>query len=240
MDLLLLSNSTVHGRGFLEHARDSIAEFMAGARRVVFVPFAGVDHDGYTAKAESFFSSLGMATVGAHLLEPDAVRHAEAIFTGGGNTFRLVQQLRRRGLLGAMRDAVAGGARYMGASAGTNIASPTLRTTNDMPIVDPGGFETLGLLPFQINPHYQDPLAGSTHMGETRETRIREFLEENDVTVLGIREGTWLHVHDGRMALRGGRAGARLFRRGDEPVEYEAPSDLTGLLSHTPAFDRPI
>jgi dipeptidase E len=239
MELLLLSNSRTHGRPFLEHALEEVRGFLADGKRLVFVPFALKDHDGYTAVVAEALRPLGVEVVGAHTAaDPrDLVRDAGAVFVGGGNTFRLLAALGRTGLLDVIRERVQGGTlRYMGSSAGTNMAAPTIRTTNDMPIVEPDSFEALGLVPFQINPHFLDADPGSTHMGETREQRLTEFLEENDVPVLGMREGAWLRVSAGRARL-GGTTGARLFTRGAEPREMEPDADLSFLLDAAPKFD---
>jgi dipeptidase E len=159
---------------------------------------------------------------------PAVLAAAEAVFVGGGNTFRLLDRLQRTGLLGLVRERVLEGMPYMGASAGTNIAAPTIRTTNDMPIVEPAGFGAFGLVPFQINPHYLDAVPGSRHMGETREERLREYLEENGVPVLGLREGAWLLREQAALTLRGHTA--RVFRRGRDPEEHAAGADLSFLL----------
>lgn len=230
MRLLLLSNSTNFGGGFLDHAWDAIRSFLGPARRLLFVPFAQHDRAAYAQKVRDRFAGAGIEV---DALTPDAAGQvtllgAEAVFVGGGNTFRLLDTLRRSGLLGLLRERVRGGLAYIGASAGTNIAAPTIRTTNDMPIVEPAGFEALGLLPFQVNPHYVDPDPGSRHMGETREERIREFLEENDVAVLGLREGAWLSREGQKLRLEGNSA--RLFRRGQEPEEHPPGTDLSRLL----------
>ncbi|MCW0211911.1 MAG: dipeptidase PepE [Pseudonocardia sp.] len=226
--LLLLSNSTNHGSAMFAHAREALARFFDG-REVLFVPYAAADHEAYAAKAVSAFAEAGVSATPLPVGDPaSAVQGCEAVFVGGGNSFRLLRELQRSGLTTAIPEAVAAGAHYGGASAGTNMACPTLRTTNDMPIVEPAGFAALGLLPFQINPHYLDPDPGSRHMGETRETRIAEFHEENDVPVLGLREGAWLLREQDRLTLHGHTA--RLFRRGAEPVEYGPGSDLGALL----------
>ncbi|MGW8377066.1 dipeptidase PepE [Streptomyces sp. ODS28] len=236
--LLLLSNSTAPGRGYLEHAHEVIADHLRGVRELLFVPYAQADHDGYTAAVAAFMEQLGIRVRGVHTGEPARLaREAEAVFIGGGNSFRLLKSLQRHGLLEAVRERVAEGAPYMGSSAGTNMACPTVRTTNDMPIVQPEGFGTLDLVPFQINPHYLDPAPDSAHMGETREKRLTEFLEENDVPVLGLREGTWLRRAGERLELGGVSAGARLFRRGAEPVEHGPGADLSELLSAGAGFD---
>jgi dipeptidase E len=210
MRLLLISSSNVHGYGFLDHAEPFLRDFLGARRRVAFLPFAAHDHDAYTAKVRE---RLGRMDVDVVPLED-----AEAVFVGGGNTFRLLATLYERGLLPAIRERVHGGLSYIGSSAGTVIAAPTMRTTNDMPIVQPPSFDSLGLVPFQINCHYLDPDPSSTHKGETREERIREFHEENETPVIGLREGSMLRVEDGDVHLLGQKT-ARLFRRGEEPVE---------------------
>ena len=236
MHLLLLSNSTAPGRSYLEHARDALAELLGDAHRIVFVPYALADHDGYTATVARAFEPLGVEVVGSHTGDAAAlVAGADTVFVGGGNTFRLVAALHDLGLVAAIRGAVKGGARYIGSSAGTNVATPSLRTTNDMPIVEPPSFDTLGLVPFQINPHYLDPDPGSTHQGETREERLAQFLEENLGPVLGMREGTWLRRDGDRLTLDGAHAGARFFVRGQDPLEIPAPADLSPLLAPTAA-----
>jgi dipeptidase E len=158
-----------------------------------------------------------------------AVREAEAVFTGGGNTFRLLKTLQAAKLLPLLRERALAGIPYLGSSAGTNIAAPTIRTTNDMPIVQPASFEALGLVPFQINPHYLDPDPQSTHMGETREQRLREFHEENETPVVGLREGAWMRIEGDRATL-GGVQGARIFRRGEAPEERGTGESLDDLL----------
>ena len=229
--LLLISTSTVFGTRYLEHALAELRDALRGAREVLFVPFALKDHAGYAAKARAAFSEIGLALQSLHeAREPErAVLAAEAVFCGGGNTFRLLDALYERDLLPALRRRVDEGMPYAGASAGSNLACPTIMTTNDMPIVEPASFDALGLVPFQINPHYLDPAPGSTHMGETRETRIREFHEENEAPVVGLREGAMLRVLGDSVELRG-RAGARIFKRGQEPFDVAPVAELAGLL----------
>jgi dipeptidase E len=232
MRLFLLSNSTQHGQGYLDHAMPAVRDFLGPVRRLVFVPFALRDRVAYTAKVRSRFEQEGIEVRG---LQPDAseaaaVAAAEAVFVGGGNTFRLLDTLQRTGLLDAIRRKAGAGAPYLGASAGTNIAAPTIKTTNDMPIVQPESFDALGLVPFQINPHYVDPDPSSRHMGETREERLREFLEENDAVVVGLREGAWLRAEGRGLRLEGLR-GARIFRREREPEEVAPGTDLDALLT---------
>jgi len=231
-ELLLVSTSTVHGTGYLDHAADEIrALFGSMVRRVLFVPYALADRDAYAAKASERFSALGYGLESVHSMTNAraAVLAAEAVFIGGGNTFRLLDVLQRSGLLEVIGRRARAGMPYLGASAGTNVATPTLKTTNDMPIVQPESFETLGLVPFQLNPHFVDADPRSTHMGETRETRIREFHEENAWPVVGLREGAMLRVEGASVELRG-RAGARVFRRGQEPVEVTPVAEIQTLV----------
>jgi dipeptidase E len=231
--LLLVSNSTQHGRGYLDHCADAMRAFLGPARRVLFVPYAVADHAAYAARARERFASIGLALESLHDA-PDgpigAVERADALFVGGGNTFRLLDALWRLGLVEPIRRRGRSGMPYVGSSAGSNVACPTISTTNDMPIIEPPTFEALGLVPFNINPHYQDPLPGSTHMGETREQRIAEFHDVHAVPVVGLREGAWLTV-EGREATLGGTTGARLFRRGLPPVEIACGSPLADLLA---------
>ncbi|MEA2239508.1 MAG: dipeptidase [Thermoanaerobaculia bacterium] len=215
MRLLLISSSTVHGYGFLDHPEPEIRSFLGDARRVAFVPFAAHDHDAYTDKVRERLAGMGLDVVSL-----DDLDRADAVFVGGGNTFRLLKTLYDRNLVDVIRDRVRGGLSYIGSSAGTVIAAPTMRTTNDMPIVYPPSFDAFGFVPFQINPHYLDPDPSSTHKGETREDRIREFHEENETVVVGLREGSVLRVEDGVTTLLGERT-ARVFRRGREAVEVE-------------------
>jgi dipeptidase E len=229
--LLLISTSTVFGTGYLEHAFGELRDVLAGVGRVLFVPYALKDRAAYAAKAREAFAEMGFGLDSLHEAEDPkaAVLAAEAVFCGGGNTFRLLKELGERDLLEPLRRRAQGGLPYTGASAGSNLACPTVRTTNDMPIVEPRSLAALGLVAFQINPHYVDPAPGSTHMGETRETRIREFHEENDVPVVGLREGAILRVEGDAIRLRG-VAGARIFRRGREPVEAGPGEDVTALV----------
>jgi dipeptidase E len=229
--LLLISTSTVFGTGYLEHALAELRGALAGVRRLLFVPYALKDHDGYAVKARAAFAEIGLEVDSLHeAADPRrAVETAEAIFCGGGNTFRLLRALYQADLVETIRRRALEGMPYTGASAGSNLAGPTIRTTNDMPIVQPPTFDALGLVAFQINPHYLDPDPSSRHMGETRETRIREFHEENTTPVVGLREGAMLRVEGERVELRG-QAGARVFRRGLEPVEVSPGSAIESLL----------
>jgi dipeptidase E len=230
--LLLLSSSALHGTAYLEHAASALQERLASVERVLFIPYALKDHGAYAAKARAAFEAMGFELASLHEATDAkaAVARAEAIFTGGGNTFRLLDTLQRLGVMDAIRARAAEGMPYTGASAGTNLACPTIRTTNDMPILEPASLDALGLVPFQINPHYLDPDPASTHKGETREERLMQYHEENALPVVGLREGTMLWVDGDRVTLKGIRP-ARVFRRGQAPVEVEPDSDLTGLVA---------
>jgi dipeptidase E len=227
--LLLVSNSTVHGSGYLDHCAGAISSFLGpSVKRVLFVPYALFDRDAYAAKARARFEAMGYGLDSAHDVPGGparAVELAEALFIGGGNTFRLLDALWRLALVEPIRGRVNAGMPYVGTSAGSNVACPSIRTTNDMPIVEPPSFAALDLVPFNINPHYLDPVPDSTHMGETREQRIAEFHEENTPPVVGLREGAWLLVEGPSVVLQGVN-GARLFRRGEPPAEVTSGSRL--------------
>jgi len=229
--LLLISNSTVHGRGYLDHVETEIREFVGTRTRVLFVPFALRDRGAYTATVQARFRAIGLSLHSVHDVSNmvRAVDEADVIFVGGGNTFRLLKGLYDHDLLGQIRRRVAAGMPYIGSSAGSIVACPSLKTTKDMPVVQPPSFEALGLVPFQISPHYLDPDLSSTHMGETQEERIKQFLEENAENVIGSREGSFLRVEEGVVTLKGPHT-ARIFRRGEEPVEVAPDSDLGTLL----------
>jgi dipeptidase E len=231
--LLLVSNSTLHGSGYLDHCADAIASFLGpSVKRVLFVPYALFDRDAYVAKARTRFEAMGYGLDSVHDLAGGpmaAVERAEAVFIGGGNTFRLLAALCHQALIEPISRRVQAGMPYVGSSAGSNVACPSIRTTNDMPIVEPPSFAALNLVPFNINPHYQDPIPGSTHMGETREQRIAEFHEENTEPIVGLREGAWLLV-DGSTVLLQGSTGARLFRKGEAPTELAIGTRLDFLI----------
>ena len=233
--LLLISTSTVHGSGYLEYCIEAIGAFLRGTSKVLFVPYArpsGITYDEYTAKARARFVDIGIDLTGIHEARDarDAVNSAEALFTGGGNTFLLLRDLYRAEVLDAIRSRVAGGMPYIGTSAGSNVAGLTIGTTNDMPIVYPPSFDALGLVPFNINPHYLDPDPSSTHKGETRETRINEFHVLNAQPVVGLREGAMLRVSGDSMRLEGS-TGARLFRAGRQAEEFAPGADMSFLFS---------
>ena len=231
MRLLLISNSTLHGSGYLDHAETEIRDFLGAVKRVLFVPFALHDRDEYAANAQQRFARMGYELSSVHTAADPrkAVLETEALFIGGGNTFRLLKALYDADLLDPIRRRVAEDMPYIGSSAGSNVAAPTIKTTNDMPIVQPPSFDALGLVWFQINPHYLDADPNSTHMGETREQRLIQFLEENDTPVAALREGAMLRLEDNVTLLKGS-TGARIFRRGFEPVETSPGDQLDALL----------
>src|SRR5262245_57311734 len=229
MRLLLISNSTLHGSGYLDHCAPAIERFLGpDVRRVLFVPYALFDRDAYTARARQRFARMGFELESVHDAQSGAraaVERAEALFIGGGNTFRLLDALWRHDLIEPIARRVREGVPYIGSSAGSNVACVTIKTTNDMPIVQPPTLDALSLVPFNINPHYLDPIQGSTHMGEPREERILQFHEENLPPVVGLREGAWLRVDDGAVMLEGS-TGARLFKRGQTPEEHSPGTRL--------------
>jgi dipeptidase E len=232
MRLLLISNSTLHGSGYLDHVEAEIKDFLGRPSRILFVPFAQYDLDAYAAMSGKRLEAMGYKLESVHQT-PDpsrAVELADAIFIGGGNTFRLLNGLYKHNLLLPIRRKVEEGAPYVGSSAGSIVAGPSLKTTKDMPIVQPPSFEALGLVRFQISPHFLDPDPTSTHMGETQEERINQFLEENNAPVVGLREGAFLRVEENIVMLKG-VSGARIFRRGQEPAEVRPPVRVEHLIS---------
>jgi dipeptidase E len=235
MELLLLSNSMNYGQPMFSHAADAFVDVAAGDR-VTFIPFALADWDDYAARAIAALGRIGIdATSAHHAAAPDrAILDAEVVMMGGGNTFRLLDSLYGLGVVDGLGEHVRSGAtRYLGASAGTNVACPTIRTTNDMPICQPPRFDALGLVPFQVNLHFFDADPTSTHMGETREERIEEFLEENHCPVLALYEGTWLRVSGEHASVTGP---ARLFQR-EGGEKFEDGGDVSHLLGLTGVFD---
>ena len=231
---LLISNSTLYGSGYLDHAESEIRDFLGAVRRIAFIPFAAYERGKYTAQARARFERMNCELMSLHDVSnpPREVESADAIFVGGGNTFRLLKGLYDFDLLEPIRRVVAEGTPYIGSSAGSIVAGPSLRTTKDMPVVEPPSFAALGLVAFQISPHYLDPDPSSKHMGETQEERILQFLEENEAPVAGLREGAMLRVEGERVTLKGS-AGARLFRRGEQPVEVLPGAEVSELLLQT-------
>ena len=229
--ILLISSSNVHGTGYLDHAEPEIRDFLGPVRRVLFFPWPLKDLDGYAAKVRERLGRMGFAVDSAHESDDPvrAVEDAEAVFVGGGNTFRLLKTMYEKDLLVPLRRRAGEGMPYVGSSAGSNVAGETIRSTNDMPVVEPPSLSALGIVPFCMNPHYLDPDPASTHMGETREERIAQFHEENDQPVVGLREGAILRIEGNEVSLRG-IARMRLFRRGQPPAEFEPGARLDFLL----------
>ena len=230
---LLISSSMVHGRSYLDHVEPAIREILTGRHRVLFFPFALHDRHAYAAKAKLRFASLGITLDSIYAVPPSdrqrAIEQAEAFFVGGGNTFRLLYSLYENALMPVLRARILSGVPYIGSSAGAIIAGPTIKTTKDMPILQPPSFTALGIFPYQISPHYQDPDPTSTHMGETQEERIVQFLEENETPVIGLREGSWIRQKDGAAKL-GGELTCRIFRRGIPATEVPPQTELEALL----------
>jgi len=237
--LLLISNSTLYGHGYLDHVEEEIRDFLGRVRTVVFVPYAMHDRQGYAMRTSDRFRAMGYALSSLHETSNPRriVAEAGAIFVGGGNTFRLLKSLYDNDLLAVIRSAVEGGMPYIGSSAGSIVACPSLKTTKDMPVVAPPSFDALKLVDFQISPHYLDPDPHSTHMGETQEERILQFLEENVATVVGLREGGVLRVKNGSVTLKGS-AGARIFRRGAAAVETTPVAQLNELIAPSTTVAR--
>ncbi len=231
--IILASTSTVHGSGYLEYILNDLNVFFKDIDDILFIPYArpsGVTYDEYTAVAKKAFQKINKTISGLHEFEKpsEAIKTAKGIFTGGGNTFVLVNQLYKNELLSTLRQVVLNGTPYFGTSAGSNICGLTMKTTNDMPIVYPPSFKTLGFVPFNINPHYLDPDPNSKHMGETRETRILEFHKFNTEPVVGIREGSWLQIEGNKITLKG-TLPARVFEYNKKPYEVETEADLSNL-----------
>jgi dipeptidase E len=227
--LLLISSSMVYGQGYLDHVEGEIRDVLGAVQRVAFVPFALYDCDAYATKARERFRRMGVTLESAHAcpVPRRLIEDAQAIFIGGGNTFRLLKALYDYNLLDAIRNKVERGVPFVGSSAGSIVACPTLKTTKDMPVVEPPSFDALHLVSFQISPHYLDPDPRSTHMGETQEERIMQYLEENSRPVVGLREGSALRVRQGQVQLRGS-CSARVFHRGCAPVEVPSGTNLNG------------
>jgi dipeptidase E len=234
MRLLLISNSTNAGEAYLEHPLQQIKYFLGDDPvNALFIPYAGVtlSFDEYTEKVRSRFRQIGHSIASVHEQKDPAgaVEQAGAIVVGGGNTFHLLKWMQDGGLIEAIRRKVLEGTPFIGWSAGSNVACPSIRTTNDMPIVEPAGFDTMNLVPFQINPHYLDANPEG-HAGETREMRIEEFIEANPgIYVVGLREGTMLLVEGRSIQLLGPRP-ARIFKKGSEPMEIDPGGDLSFLI----------
>ena len=232
-NILIASTSTLANENYLEYLLPELQLHFQNCNTILFIPYArpsGISHEEYTTMVRLAFAKINKKVIGIHEFEDAAlaVKNAEGIFTGGGSTFILVSQLYKNNVMEILSETIKNGTPYLGTSAGSNICGLTMQTSNDMPIVYPPSFKTLGLIPFNLNPHYLDPDITSTHMGETRETRIKEFHAYNSVPVLGLREGSWLDVKGDSITLKG-NLNARLFRQNQIPEELETGSDLSFL-----------
>jgi dipeptidase E len=232
--LLIASTSTVHGKAYLEYILPELSNFFKGVNEVLFIPYArpsGLSHEEYTNRARVGFDKINIKLKGIHEYNNavDAVNNAKGIFTGGGNTFLLLKQLYDNKLISAIKNVVENGTPYFGTSAGSNITGVTIQNTNDMPIIYPPSFTSLGLINFNLNPHYLDPDVNSKHMGETRETRINEFHTINKIPVLGLREGSWLNVEGNKVVLKGS-LDARLFQQNKPAIELPPETDFSFLM----------
>ena len=228
--MIVASTSTIFGSGYLEYLLPTLEKHFANVKSIVFIPFArpgGISYEKYTALAKKAFAGIHINVKGLHEFDnyKAAILEAEGIFTGGGNTFELVNQLYKQEVLASLKIAIEKGVPYLGTSAGSNICGVSMMNTNDMPIVYPPSFTTLGCIPFNINAHYLDPVKDSTHMGETRATRIKEFHVFNETPVLGLREGSWLEVNDNNITLQG-KYTARVFQQNKVPFEVESGREV--------------
>ncbi|WP_332028386.1 dipeptidase PepE [Kaistella sp.] len=230
MNIILASTSTLFGGNYLEYLRSEIENLFRETEEIIFVPFArpgGISHEEYTEKAREFFTQINIKVKGLHEFEDkiEAVNNAKGIFTGGGNTFLLVKTLHEENLMDVLKENVENGTPYLGCSAGSNIGGLNMKTTNDMPIVYPSSFECMGLVPFNINPHYLDPNPDLKHNGETRETRIKEFLTQNNTKVVGLREGNWIRKIGQKITVEGKEL-TRIFEKNKEPYEIAPGTEL--------------
>ncbi|MBW1297137.1 dipeptidase PepE [Aquimarina litoralis] len=230
---IIASTSTIHGSGPLEYLFETLIELFKDADQILFIPYArpgGISHDEYTIGVNNIFKKINKRVLGIHMFSSvnEAFENTQGIYTGGGNTFLLVDQLYRNEVLPSLKTAINQGVPYLGTSAGSNICGLTMQTTNDMPIVHPPSHKTLGILPFNINAHYLDPDPNSTHKGETRETRIKEFHHLNPQPVVGLREGSWLKINGDQISLEGNLS-ARVFEQNKTPYEIATGSFLADL-----------
>ena len=228
--MILASTSTIHGSGYLEYLNPTLEAHFKEVETITFIPFArpgGISYDRYTEAASNAFAKINKKVIGLHTAKnrKEALLNGEAIFIGGGNTFELLNQLYQQELLEDLKNVIENGIPYLGTSAGSNICGLNIKNTNDMPIIYPPSFDALGTIPFNINAHYLDPLEGSKHMGETRETRIKEFHVFNETPVLGLREGSWISVEGDEISLKGKHT-ARFFQKNKEPLEIASGSIL--------------
>lgn len=232
-NVILASTSTLYHGDYLDYLLPTLSNHFKNCKTLLFIPYArpsGISHDNYTSKVSMVFAKINIVVKGIHEFDnpTEAIQNTEAVFTGGGNTFLLVSELYKNNIMSVLKSKIEAGTPYLGTSAGSNIGGITMNTTNDMPIVLPESFNTLGLIPFNLNPHYLDPIANSVHMGETRETRINEFHTLSNIPVLGLREGSWLDIKGENIILKGNLT-ARLFRQNQKPEEIETESNFDFL-----------
>lgn len=230
MNIILASTSTLFGEQYLSYLKTEIIDLFKGIDEIIFIPFArpgGISHEEYTKKAAEFFATINIYVRGLHEFEDKAtaISNTKGFFTGGGNTFLLVKTLHELSLMNVLKTTIEKGTPYLGCSAGSNIGGINMKTTNDMPIVYPPSFDCMGLVPFNINPHYLDPQPELHHNGETRETRILEFLTQNDIKVVGLREGNWIRRIGDQITVEGTQP-TRIFERGKMPYEIAPQSSL--------------
>lgn len=230
-NLLLASTSTLHGSDYLEYLLPELKQHFTNCKTILFIPYArpsGISHEEYTEKTALAFAKIKLNIRGIHEYENpvEAIQNAEGVFTGGGNTFLLVNELYRNKIMIPLKETLEKGIPYLGTSAGSNISGLSMQTTNDMPIVYPPSFQTLGLIPFNLNVHFQDADTQSKHMGESRETRINEFHQFNNFPVLGLKEGSWLEIKANKIVLKGNLS-AKLFRKNETPIDIAAESELS-------------
>lgn len=231
--LIVASTSTIHGSGYLDYLLDKLTLFFQFTETILFIPYArpsGLSHDAYTEIVQKAFKKIDKNIVGIHQFEnlKKALLEAKGIFVGGGNSFVLLDELYKNDVFDTLKSVIQSGTRYLGTSAGSNICGKTIGTSNDMPIVHPPSFDALSIIPFNINPHYLDPNPKSKHMGETRETRIKEFHFFNSQSVVGLREGSFLEVSGERINLKGPLK-ARIFEYNKEAYEVQPGTDLSLL-----------
>lgn len=230
-NIILASTSSLFGESYLSYLKDELSTLFQNEKEIIFIPYArpgGISHEAYTEKAIAFFKTIGKKIRGLEsFTDPQqAIRKGAAFFTGGGNTFLLVKTLWEMGLMEILKEEVEKGKAYLGTSAGSNIGGINMQTTNDMPIAYPPSFQTTGWVPFNINPHYLDPDPNSKHNGETRETRILEFLSQNNIPVVGLREGSWIRVVGSKITTKG-KFSSRIFEKGKTPYELAPGTQLT-------------
>ena len=233
-NLLVASTSTLHGGEYLDYLMPELELHFKNSKKIIFIPYArpsGISHEVYTEKVRMAFKKIDKEVVGLHEFQNpvEALQQAEGIFVGGGNTFLLVSQLYKNKVISVLSEVINSGIPYLGCIAGSNIVGKTMQTTNDMPIIYPPSFDTLSAIPFNLNPHYLDSDSQSKHMGETRETRIKEFHSFNTIPVLGLREGSWLDVKGNDIVLKGNLT-ARLFRANEVAIEVASGTNFKTIL----------